>query len=422
MANNTMRRITTRVISLALALAPGYIAYADEPILTTFNGTRFEPLLKAEAGEIILNRLDSVSPETKEALIGNFKVIPLPGNSLFNTYYTRGFYVIGETGEKERYFYAEGLSEVIIPSSNGDRYLLSTGNVPMSLEGYWGTAPARELYSADGDLIWHYEYLPGYPRASADLSLVCVLRPGGVLTLIDDEGETATIKHQCWVTPLLVSGKGDKILLNDYEKGTVILDGRGEEISRLKDGYLGWTLRLIGSIPDVQSYYISSDFIIQLCRKLEVRNHRIQVYNGDARLLWERKFPWQEQHGLRFGISPNEEFLLICIRLPEPKCELYRTKNGARLRKIRFEEEDFYRFVECGVTDDGRRSFVTTLDNTNLKSKTFVFEKGEKIAEFHTVAAENAACTYPLVEFSCDGSFIAVSFEKGFSIYRISTD
>lgn len=417
-----METTKIRALVLTAALVFSYTAYADEPNLTTFNNARFEPLLKAEAGEIIINRLDSFSPETRETLVRDFRVIPLPGNSFFNTYYTRGFYVIGEGGEITKYIYAEGLSDVIIPSSNGDRYLLFTGNIPMSLEGHWGTAPTRELYSADGELMWRYEYVPGYPRASGDLSLVCVLRPGGVLTQINAAGETVTIEHQGWNTPFLVSSEGDKILLNDYENGTVILDAQGRVINHLEEDYCGWGPYLIGSFPDVQSYYVSSDFIIQLCRKAEVKDHRVQVYNGEARLLWEKEFPWQEHHGLRFGISPNEEFLLICIRLPEPKCELYGTKNGAKLRKIRIEEEDLSRFVECGVTNDGRKCFVTTLDNTNLKSTTYVFEKGKMIAEFRTEAPENLTCNYPLVEFSRDGSLIAVSFEKGFTIYEINPD
>jgi hypothetical protein len=390
--------------------------------LTTFNSTRFEPLLKAEAGEIILNRLDSFSPETRETLVRDFRVIPLPGNSFFNTYYTRGFYVIGEGGEITKYIYAEGLSDVIIPSSNGDRYLLFTGNIPMSLEGHWGTAPTRELYSADGELMWRYEYVPGYPRASGDLSLVCVLRPGGVLTQINAAGETVTIEHQSWNTPFLVSSEGDKILLNDYENGTVILDAQGRVINHLEEDYCGWGPYLIGSFPDVQSYYVSSDFIIQLCRKAEVKDHRVQVYNGEARLLWEKEFPWQEHHGLRFGISPNEKYLLLCVKLPDPKCILFRVKNGAELSEIDLAGEGFYSFVGCGIANDGRRSFITTLDNTNLKSRTFIFEEREKIAEYDAEAPEDYACCYPLVEFSRDGSLIALSFGKGFTIYRINRE
>ena len=417
-----MENVKNRTLSLAAALVFSYTAYANEPDLTTFNDSYFEPILKAEAGEIILNRLDSISSETKEALIGDFRVISLPGNDFLNTYYTRGFYVIGEAGEIIKYIYGDRLSEVIIPSSTGDRYLLFSGNVPMSLEGNWGTAPTRELYEADGDLIWRHEYVPGYPRASGDLSLVYILCPGGILTIINEYGKIINMEHPRWGTPFLVSRKGDKILLSDNENGTVVLDERGKNISRLKEDYYGWVPYLISARPDVQSYHISSDFIIQLCRKLEVRDHRIQVYNGDARLLWEREFPWQEQHGLRFGISPNEEFLLLCVMLPDRKCILYRVKNGAKIRETDLTGKDFYRFVECGVTNDGKRCFVTTLNNTNLRSTTFVFENDKKIAEFHTEAPENPACNYPLVKFSQDGSLIAVSFEKGFSIYRISMD
>ena len=422
MVNYTKVKLTARVVSLALALASGYIAYADEPTLTTFHGTRFEPVLKAEAGEIILNRLDSVNPETRETLIVDFRVIPLPGDSLFNAYYTRGFYVIGEAGEINKYVYAEGLSEVIIPSSNGDRYLRFTGIVPCSLEGPWGTAPTRELYNADGDLLWHHEYVPGYPRASGDLSLVFVLCPGGLLTIIKEDGESTTVKGPRWGTPLGVSKTGNRILLRDYENGTIVLDAQANNISRLKKGYYPWTPYLISGCPDVKSYFVSSGLIIQLCRQSEVRYDYIQIYDGDARLLWERKFPSQEHYGLRFGISPNEKHLLLCLMLPDRKCILYRVKDGAKLREIDLAAEDFRTLVECGVTNDGRRCFATTLDNTYLKSKSFVFEKGTKIAEFRTEAPENPPCLYPLITFSNDGSFIAISFEKRFTIYRICRD
>jgi hypothetical protein len=294
--------------------------------------------------------------------------------------------------------------------------------VPWSLEGSWGTPRTRGLFGANGDLIWNHKSLPGYPRASADLSLVCVLCPGGILTIINDDGEPATITYSDWRTPFLVSGNGDKIIINDLENGTVVLDGQGGIIKHLKKGYCGWVPYLIGGSPDVGSYYASSDYIIQLCRKAEVRDHRVQVYNGSARLLWEKEFPWQEHHGLRFGISPNEKYLLLCVRLPDPKCILYRVKNGKRLGEIYFEEGDFDRFVECGITNDGRRCFVTTLDNTNLKSKTFIFEEGEKIAEYDAEAPEDYTCCYPLAEFSRDGSYLALSFGKGFTIYRIDHD
>jgi hypothetical protein len=417
-----MEKIKVQTLVLTAVLASSYTGYADEPDLTTFNNARFEPILKAEAGEITLNRLDSVSPETKEMLIGDFQVLPLPGNSLFNTYYTRGFYVIGEGEEISKYVYAEGLSEVIIPSSDGDRYLRFTGIVPCSLEGPWGTAPKRELFNADGDLIWRYEYVPGYPRASGDLSLVCVLCPGGILTMLHDNGENTTIENPRWGTPLGVSKRGNRILLRDYENGTVVLDAQANNISGLKKGYYPWAPYLISGCPDVDSYFVSSDLIIQLCRQSEVYYDYIQIYDGEARLLWEREFPEQEQFGLKFGISPNEEYLLLCVRLPDPKCILYRVKNGAKLREIDLAGEDLRSFAGCRVTNDGGRCFVTTLDKTFLKSRSFVFEKSTKIAEFRTNAPENPLCMYPLLAFSKDGSFIAISFEKGFTIYRINTD
>ncbi len=415
-----MEIIKILALVLTAALVFSYIAYADEPDLTTFNNARFELILKAEAGEIILNEIESINGEAKEALLDDFRVITLPGNEFINTYLTRGFYLIGGAGEVRKFVYTEELSEVIIPSKKGDRYLLCTGSVPWNLEGSWGTAATRELYDFHNDLIWRHEYIGGYPRASNDLSLVGILRPG-VLNVINDKGENTKIEHPGWKTPFFVTSRGDTVILTDIETGTVMLDAKGKKVHNLRTGYHGW-IPFSFTFLDAPSYYASSNLIIQLCRKAEVRDHRIQVYNGKPRLLWEKKFPWQEQHGLRFGLSANEEFILICVRLPERKCELYRTKNGAKLREIELTGEDFYWFVECGVTNDGKRCFLTTLNNTNLKSKTFVFENGEKIAEFHTEATENPACNYPLVELSQDGSLIAVSFEKGFSIYRISTD
>jgi len=440
---------TKNIISiLALATCTAvHVASSRENDVRTFAGAKLDLVLAADNGETTVNNLDSLTADERDEVAGNFRVVRLHGRTRLG----EGFYVINENGTIEKFIIGQRQSDQILPSSDGDCYLLCTGSSPTGFH-YPHFPLIKELYSIDGGLRWRHEII-GYVDASEDLSTIGVFFPESYsekypnIRIIDKTGNLINNHKPYCGYPWFVSRDGKKIIVPEYGgilpanamKGTRVFNKNGKLLFTLNPDYLCHF-----GPGDGPKLYGSDQHIIQVCyevgrekvepepadpekryreAKTEKPGYYVQTYTADGYFKWQKKF----EEAVSIGVSENDKHLFIYVPETTPRYEVISTETGTLEYVIVIPDVLGFTFAEAALSNDGRKCCVIlrkfgTKEPFPAKSEALLFEDGNEIAKFEkTYDIHEMSSGRYHAEFSADGNLIVMSCDTSFRIFTIKT-
>ncbi len=442
------KKNTISILALAICTVSNLVAAKDTD-RRTFAGTKLELVLAADNGETTLNNLESLTADERDEVAGNFRVVRLHGRTLLG----EGFYLIGNEGTIEKFVTVDEYRDVILPSKNGDCYLVCSGSCPTAFHSPYFPS-LKTLYDTEGIKKWSHEVY-GYVHASEDLSLIGVFFPfsrserNPNIRIIDKNGNLKDNHQPYCGAPYFVSRDGEKIIVPEFSgslpaqapKGTRVFGRNGRLMFTLDPGYLCYF-----GAGDGPKLYCSDRLIVQICqeverqeipphasdpekrpreKKVEKPGYYIQVYSEDGVLMWQKPYRENTYFG-SFAFSGNDRFLLVYVPGDLPRYEVFEVETGVLKSAIPMPEEKNWRFVNGTLSNDGKRQCLILVKTSGVpgdysaRSKAAIFDDGIKIAEFNKSFnfADVSTGGYH-VEFSDGGRYVSVSSDKSFRIYRI---
>jgi len=414
---------TIKILALVLtaALVFSYTAYADEPDLTTLNNARFELVFKVEAGEIAFDNLDSLEPRLRESLLNTIRVVRLRGDTILG----KGFYVIGPTGDVEKYLSVSEYRDVIVPSENGDFYFLCRGSCPTAF-GFAYFPRIKELYDSNDELVWSYEIL-GYADAADDLSLIAVFTGrGGKITTITKEGKVHVKEIRFYHCPRGVSLNGKRVILGPSDNGQRnmrVLNKNGRLLYKKNVGLPG----NFGSTSAAgRNIYASSKYIVISCRNETSSGFFVQVYKINGKLVWGKAFE-PTTGNLDFVVSKDGNHVLVYYKKEGiPWCEILDIHSGKVIQVTPLPSGQGLIFYTGATSAEASKYGIILTKSAGVPgsktavSKALIFNGGNKIAEFEkTFEIYNPGSSPYYVQFTSGGEFVVVSADTGFRVFRI---
>jgi hypothetical protein len=441
---NTINKPVLILIGVALF---GQAFAAEETGYRTINRTRLELILEAEGGEVISDNLKTLTAEEREDLYSSFSLIPLRNAS----YLASGFYLLDSSGGVKKFLYTEESKGYVHPSKDGNRYLVCKGAYSNFVFDDYSPV-VKELYDIENWLIWAHE-IKGHVKAADHLGTIIVknvIRGPGIA--IVNNGVYTRFFPKYGGNPFCISTDGGIIVIPEHDgrvpikgpKGTRIYDNQGELLFTLNPDFVA---DIGTSTHKPLVIYASAKYIIQICQRAVRKAYDtpafndegeelesltgvpgeqyIQVYDRGGGLLWQEVFE-VSPYITNFTVADNEEYIAVIIPNTTRECRVFELKTGKEKYRLSL-PEDFGPVSDASISNDGSK--LTVVEDKcegpgdyTLDGKAILYIEGLEAAVFeHTYDYNETDGSFNVI-FSEKGNLFVITANRGFRIFRISSD
>jgi hypothetical protein len=114
----------------------------------------------------------------------------------------------------------------------------------------------------------------------------------------------------------------------------------------------------------------------------------VQVYSARGDFRWQETLGEETYGGVKFGVSANDEYIIVYTPKPKRHIDIFETADGRHLRRIEVDSPTRGDYFAGGVSNDGLLSYVTFVESPTggpSKSSAHLYYGESLVAEFYDV-------------------------------------